>query len=491
MECADMICTPASTLERPCTTAVGTREPGHVTSAVGCTRKSEPEVQAKVTAKANKSIRNGQAFGSAHSSSGPGQSGSISQLPGLTLIEVASGVQVQFGNYFLMYNRSVEVPGPEIEIDPLPALSLAFKFESLSYASAAPLACLVTRVCPHRACRLSLAPSCSQVLQPVLQALPVTILPFAIMMRPHAYCNDCLSLPLLSESPPSLRVEHCTLLASQRPLDTTCDSDPNFHLQDFASKSRMTALIPTASDVAENSTMIALKHEPVAKYVVRQLGAHFPSTFFGFFSHVVLLHSITSRSPKDCHWRRGAERRPTVPAPRPQILVPRRQLERRPPSGQTPPVLSPRPEPDSSEFTRVARFSPTQKPIPPHKPPAKLSGNIASNSLASSLAYENSNLSSDFTLSSSTTDGSSSPPSSLFKHKPREESKANAFSAHIRQLYRDILALETKTLTDSGELQDESRLVIKGGPSVGAEDTEKARWKKATDDHKKYAVSFL
>jgi protein SMG6 len=238
----------------------------------------------------------------------------------------------------------------------------------------------------------------------------------------------------------------------------------------------------------------------------------------------------------------------------PQSPLPCKQ----PPPGKTPPVPLSRPEPDSNEFTCILRLSPSQKPIPSRKPPAKLfnpntdpipmrrttepeplsespgssyaqrphadpsrhrdashnrqlfnprkhdtvlfsaaqarkptpkhSGDIAS--VLSASSYANSNLSSNFTLSSSTTDGSSAP-SSLFDHKPCEESKTSAFSAQLKKLYRDISALEMKILADLGEPQDESRLIIKGGPSVGAEDAEKARWKKATDDHKKYAVSFL
>ena len=121
------------------------------------------------------------------------------------------------------------------------------------------------------------------------------------------------------------------------------------------------------------------------------------------------------------------------------------------------------------------------------KPAPKHSGDYASVSSVSS--YANSIVSSNFTLSSSTTDGSSAP-SSLFDHKPREESKTSAFSAQLKKLYRDISALETKILADSGEPQDESRIVIKGGPSIGTEEAEMARWKKATDDHKKY-VPFL
>ena len=296
---------------------------------------------------------------------------------------------------------------------------------------------------------------------------------------------------------------------------------------------------PIPTDIADKVTAFKRKQ---AKYVPPR--AHLPPAL-GPFSLTILLLSNTRT--------RDRAERPPVSAPH-QTSPPRRQ-----PPSQTPPVPLSRPEPDSSEFTRILRLSPPQKPIPPHKQQAKLfnpdtdpipmrrttepeamsestgssypqrpphadpsrttrdasqhrqlfdprkhepvsfsvaqarkpapkhSGDYASVSSASS--YANSIVSSNFTLSSSTTDGSSAP-SSLFDHKPREESKTSAFSAQLKKLYRDISALETKILTDSGEPQDESRIVIKGGPSVGTEDAEKARWKKATDDHKKYVSLF-
>ena len=112
----------------------------------------------------------------------------------------------------------------------------------------------------------------------------------------------------------------------------------------------------------------------------------------------------------------------------------------------------------------------------------KSSGDYASVS-SSASSYTQSVVSSSFTLSSSTTDGSSTP-SSIFDHKPRDESKTNAFSTQLKKLYRDISLLESKVLADSGEPQDESRVVIKGCLSTGSEDAEKARWKKAIEDHK-------
>ena len=119
------------------------------------------------------------------------------------------------------------------------------------------------------------------------------------------------------------------------------------------------------------------------------------------------------------------------------------------------------------------------------KPAPKSSGDYASVSSVSSYAH--SVVSSNFTLSSGTTDGSSAP-SSIFDHnKPRDEPKTNAFSNQLKKLYRDISHLETKLLADSGEPQDENRIVIKGCPSAGADEAEKTRWKNLIEDHKRFA----
>lgn len=231
---------------------------------------------------------------------------------------------------------------------------------------------------------------------------------------------------------------------------------------------------------------------------------------------------------------------------------------RKPQPSSPPAVHISRAEPDSSEFSRVLKLSPTQKP-PPHvhkqqgklfnpdtdpipmrrtaepealsesaggssyaprqpadasrhnrdasqhrqlfdprkhdpvsfsaaqarKPVPKSSGDYASVSSVSS--YAQSVVSSNFTLSSGTTDGSSAP-SSIFDHKPRDEPKTNAFSNQLKKLYRDISHLETKLLADSGEPQDENRIVIKGGPSAGADEAETLRWKNLIDDHKRYVA---
>ena len=120
------------------------------------------------------------------------------------------------------------------------------------------------------------------------------------------------------------------------------------------------------------------------------------------------------------------------------------------------------------------------------KPAPKSSGDYAS----SVSSYAQSVVSSSFTLSSGTTDGSSAP-SSIFDHKPRDESKTNAFSNQLKKLYRDISHLETRLLADSGEPQDESRIVIKGGASAGTDEAEKARWKKAIEEHKRFVPTLF
>jgi hypothetical protein len=61
-----------------------------------------------------------------------------------------------------------------------------------------------------------------------------------------------------------------------------------------------------------------------------------------------------------------------------------------------------------------------------------------------------------------------------------ESSKTTTFSTQLKKIYRDI-----SLLADLGEPQDENRIVvIKNCPSTGTEGAEKARWRKAIEDHK-------
>ncbi|THH08573.1 hypothetical protein EW146_g8951 [Bondarzewia mesenterica] len=133
------------------------------------------------------------------------------------------------------------------------------------------------------------------------------------------------------------------------------------------------------------------------------------------------------------------------------------------------------------DYRRDGRFSvQARKPTPT----PKSSGDYVSVSSVSS--YAPSTVSSNFTLSSNTTD--SSAPSSLFDRKPRDEAKTNAFSAQLKKLYRDISTLETKILRDdSDENVDEGRVVLRASFDMSSEEAEKARWKKVIEDHKMLA----
>ena len=74
-------------------------------------------------------------------------------------------------------------------------------------------------------------------------------------------------------------------------------------------------------------------------------------------------------------------------------------------------------------------------------------------------------VSSSFTLSSGTTEGSYQPSSISDTKQPHNISKSNAFSDQLKKLYCDISHLESRLLADSGEPQDE-RVVWAAFPSL-------------------------
>ncbi|TFY73283.1 hypothetical protein EWM64_g10729, partial [Hericium alpestre] len=117
----------------------------------------------------------------------------------------------------------------------------------------------------------------------------------------------------------------------------------------------------------------------------------------------------------------------------------------------------------------------------PRKPPPtpKSSGDYVSVSSVSSYAPSVS--SSNFTLSSSTTDGSNP---SVFDRSKRPESKTNAFSSQLKKLYRDISALETKILKEDEDNTEEGRIVLRGTAEAASDDAEKLKWRKMIEDHK-------
>ncbi|EPT05882.1 hypothetical protein FOMPIDRAFT_1044363 [Fomitopsis schrenkii] len=142
-------------------------------------------------------------------------------------------------------------------------------------------------------------------------------------------------------------------------------------------------------------------------------------------------------------------------------------------------------------------------------PTPKSSGDYVSASSTSSASYAHSTLSSNFTLSSATTD--SSTPSGLFE-KPNarrsedSSSSTNAFSMQLKKLYRAISDLEKKILgeqRDKDADEDGERnpqpvgILVKGrpgsangsasGPEVRGGEDEAEKWKRLLADHKELA----
>ncbi|TFY56018.1 hypothetical protein EVJ58_g7892 [Rhodofomes roseus] len=168
---------------------------------------------------------------------------------------------------------------------------------------------------------------------------------------------------------------------------------------------------------------------------------------------------------------------------------------------------------DPVRFLARPQASPNAAANRPHvdrpTPTPKSSGDYVSASSTSSASYAHSTLSSNFTLSSATTD--SSAPSGLFENPNARRSEVsssstNAFSMQLKKLYRGITALEQKILGEQRDkdADDEGNrntqtvgILIKGRPgSVGGlaggaevrggeDDMEK--WKRLLVDHKELA----
>ncbi|KAI0029640.1 hypothetical protein K488DRAFT_35566, partial [Vararia minispora EC-137] len=124
------------------------------------------------------------------------------------------------------------------------------------------------------------------------------------------------------------------------------------------------------------------------------------------------------------------------------------------------------------------RFNARSKPP---VPTPRSSGDYIS---SASSYYTPSIASSSFTLSSSTTEGSSDP-SSIFDSNRAEPKPSNVFTVQLKKLYRDITSLETKIMRDElDESGEEGRVLLRGAPT---EDAESARWQKTIQDHKTFA----
>ncbi|OJT14129.1 Telomerase-binding protein EST1A [Trametes pubescens] len=144
-------------------------------------------------------------------------------------------------------------------------------------------------------------------------------------------------------------------------------------------------------------------------------------------------------------------------------------------------------------------------------PTPKSSGDWVSASSTSSVSYAHSTISSNFTLSSATTDSSSASSALFDTSNPSRKSEdsassANAFSRKLKEVYRTISGLESRLLGSDREREhtDDSErgahrpgVLIKGRPaSTGAprsgasEEEESERWRKLVSDHRALAESI-
>ncbi|KAI0362699.1 hypothetical protein OH77DRAFT_1529844 [Trametes cingulata] len=145
-------------------------------------------------------------------------------------------------------------------------------------------------------------------------------------------------------------------------------------------------------------------------------------------------------------------------------------------------------------------------------PTPKSSGDWVSASSTSSVSYAHSTISSNFTLSSATTDSSSASSALFDSSNPRAKSEdstssANAFSCKLKEVYRTISGLEARLLgndrerdrVDDSERDTHSRpgVLIKGRPAstgtprpAATEEEESERWRKLVSDHQALAESI-
>jgi len=134
---------------------------------------------------------------------------------------------------------------------------------------------------------------------------------------------------------------------------------------------------------------------------------------------------------------------------------------------------------DPVRFSNMARPNGSPQTAKPPTPSPRSSMDYVSASSTSS--YAQSTLSSNFTLS---TDGSSAS-SALFEGKPRSETAGTVLSAQLKRLYREISLLEAKVSREDGdETLDEPRVMLKGKEKKD-DDTERDRWKRVLEDHRK------
>ncbi|KAL0572625.1 hypothetical protein V5O48_009328 [Marasmius crinis-equi] len=146
---------------------------------------------------------------------------------------------------------------------------------------------------------------------------------------------------------------------------------------------------------------------------------------------------------------------------------------------------------NSVRLNPLARANqPNQRPVPT---PKNSGGNISASSTSS---YAASQVSSTFTLSS-TTDGSSAS-SALFDRSDRtQDSGTNVFALQLKKLYREITSMEMKIQKEETDEEqdgrDRSRVLLRGGNAQPEEDEgekEREKWTRRRKEHEKLSETI-
>jgi protein SMG6 len=144
---------------------------------------------------------------------------------------------------------------------------------------------------------------------------------------------------------------------------------------------------------------------------------------------------------------------------------------------------------DPVRFSVLARPSSINGSRRPPPTPKSSADYVSASSMSS---YPHSQVSSTFTFSSNTTDGSSA--SSAVFDRPTEEPGNNAFAVQLKKLYRGISALEAKILSedaDDGGIEDPGIVVYGREKEISDEDPEVQKWNKLIGDHKRYVIFLI
>ncbi|CAL1704092.1 unnamed protein product [Somion occarium] len=166
-------------------------------------------------------------------------------------------------------------------------------------------------------------------------------------------------------------------------------------------------------------------------------------------------------------------------------------------------LFDPRKDNPTKFFPRGGSPNMSSRPTPT----PKSSGDYISASSTSSASYAHSFISSNFTLSSTTTDSSAS--SAIFDHERRSEESSgqtSALSNQLKRVYRSISTLEEKLKSEDWDFDEEVEresgrvgVLVKSKLANGSpvqevkgssEEQERERWKKIINRHKELAENM-